>query len=95
VDEPLPAEVLHALAHPLRLAALVALEAEERDPGALASALGVAEPELMEHLHVLDAAGLIAIAHDPDVVRVRAPGWGAIAARLAQLQEGSKDRKGC
>lgn len=95
MDEPLPVEILHAVAHPLRLAALVALEAEERDPSALAAALGVDEPLLMEHLHVLDAAGLVTIAYDTHVVSVRAPGWGAIAARLARLQEGSKDRKGC
>jgi DNA-binding transcriptional ArsR family regulator len=94
VDEPLSVEVLQALAHPLRLSALVAAEAQERDPTQLADALGVAEPELMEHLHVLDAAGLVAIDYDTGVVRARSPGWAAIATRLTLLQEGAKDRKG-
>jgi DNA-binding transcriptional ArsR family regulator len=92
VDEPLSAEALHALAHPLRLAALVALEERERDPAQLAAALDVPEPELMEHLHVLDAAGLVAIASDTGVVRARSRGWAAVAARLARLQEDSEDR---
>jgi len=94
VDEPLSAEVLHALAHPLRLAALVALEAGKREPADLAAALGVAEPELMEHLHVLDAAGLVTIDYDTGAVAARSPGWAAIAQRLAALQRDSKDRKG-
>lgn len=90
MDEPLSAEVLHALAHPLRLAALVAVEDRDRAPDELASALDVREPELMEHLHVLDAAGLVVIDSDTGQVRARSAGWSTVAARLARLQEGSR-----
>lgn len=90
MDEPLSAEALHALAHPLRLAALVAVEDREHAPRELASALGVGEPELMEHLHVLDAAGLVDIDSDTGRIRARSVGWSTVAARLARLQEGSR-----
>lgn len=90
VEEPLSADVLHALAHPLRLAALVTLEARERTPAELAEALGVTEPVLMSHLHLLDAAGLVATAPGTRVVRVRAGGWSDIARRLQRLQDDSE-----
>lgn len=91
MDEPLSAEVLHALAHPLRLATLVAVEDRESAPDELATALDVSEPELMEHLHVLDAAGLVDIDTGTGGVRARSDGWGLVAARLARLQEGARD----
>lgn len=91
MDEPVSADVLTAVAHPLRLAALSALEAGDRTPGDLAAALGVREPELMEHLDALDAAGLVSIASGTGLIHVRSGGWSAIAAQLARLQRDSRD----
>jgi DNA-binding transcriptional ArsR family regulator len=90
VDEPVSEEVLNALAHPLRLAALVALEGHDRTPTDLAAALGVREPVLMEHLHQLDTAGLVTIAFDTGLIHARIGGWSAIAAQMERLQEGSR-----
>jgi DNA-binding transcriptional ArsR family regulator len=90
VDEPLSADVLHALAHPVRLAALTALEERERPPAELAAALGVPEPVLMSHLHVLDAAGLVTTSSETRHVRVRSTGWADVARRLQQLQDDSE-----
>jgi len=87
VDERLSTDVLHALAHPVRLSALLALEERERTPAQLAAALGVREPVLMSHLHLLDAAGLIATVPDSGRLRVRSTGWAAVAQRLQELQD--------
>jgi DNA-binding transcriptional ArsR family regulator len=89
VDEPLSAEVLHALAHPIRLAALLALEQRERTSAELAATLAITEPELMSHLHLLDAAGLIATTSETRRLRVRSSGWTDVARRLQQLQDDS------
>lgn len=88
VDEPLSTEVLHALAHPVRLAMLRALEDRDLTPTALATALGVPEPELMAHLHLLDAAGLTTTTPTHHI-HVRSGGWTAVARRLQQLQDDS------
>jgi DNA-binding transcriptional ArsR family regulator len=90
VDEPVSEEVLTALAHPLRVAALVALEGRDRTPADLAEALGVREPVLMEHLHQLDTAGLVTVAYDTGLIHARTGGWSAIAAQMRRLQEGSQ-----
>jgi DNA-binding transcriptional ArsR family regulator len=90
VDEPLTAEVLHALAHPLRLAALVALEDRDQAPGELAAALGVDEPELLAHLDLLDATGLVEVEYGTGLIRARSSGWSAVAARLARLQQDAR-----
>jgi DNA-binding transcriptional ArsR family regulator len=90
VDEPLSPEVLHALAHPLRVAALVALEERERHPAELAAVLGITEPELMHHLHLLDSAHLVTTSRETRALRVRTRGWAAIAVRLQRLQEDSR-----
>jgi DNA-binding transcriptional ArsR family regulator len=91
VAEPVSEELLNALAHPLRLAALVALEGCDRTPADLAADLGVREPVLMEHLHQLDTAGLVTVASDTGLIHARAGGWSAIASQMLRLQEDSRD----
>lgn len=93
MDEPLSPEVLHALANPLRLAALVALEERGRAPADLAAALGVGEPELMEHLHLLEAGGLVEVDSGTGTVQTRSAGWTEIVAQLARLQHDAGDER--
>ena len=87
MDEPVSADVLRALAHPLRLAALVALEAREQTTTELAAQLGVTEPELMHHLVILRGAGLVQDAAARGRLRPAAGGWTTIAAHLRRLQD--------
>jgi DNA-binding transcriptional ArsR family regulator len=89
VDERLSTDVLHALAHPVRLSALLALEERERTPAQLAATLGVREPVLMSHLHLLDAAGLIEPVSHSGRLRARSTGWADVARRLQQMQDAS------
>ncbi|HWI73354.1 MAG TPA: ArsR family transcriptional regulator [Baekduia sp.] len=87
MDEPVSADVLRALSHPLRLAALVALEAREQTTAELAAHLGVPEPELMHHLVILRGAGLVEDAATRDRMRAAGHGWATIAAHLRRLQD--------
>lgn len=89
VDEPLSAAALYALAHPLRLSALLALEGRPRTPTELATTLGLSEPELMSHLHLLDAAGLTTTSPETRLLHVTSSGWTDVARRLQQLQDAS------
>ena len=59
MSEPVPADVLRAIAHPLRLALLVALEDHEQAPSELATALDATEPAIAHHLAILHDAGLV------------------------------------
>lgn len=83
---PVPADVLRAIAHPLRLALLVALEDREQAAPELATALGTTEPAISEQLDVLAAAGLVAPGSAPGLHRA-VPGWAEIAAALGALQD--------
>ncbi len=86
MSEPVPADVLRAVANPLRLALLVALEDHEQAPSELAVALNAAEPTIAHHLAILHDAGLVAATtEDPRRWRT-AEGWAAISAALARLQ---------
>jgi DNA-binding transcriptional ArsR family regulator len=87
VDEPVSADVLRALAHPLRLAALVALEARQQTTTELAAQLGVTEPELMHHLVILRGAGLVQDTAPQGHLRPATGGWTMIAAHLRRLQD--------
>jgi DNA-binding transcriptional ArsR family regulator len=89
VDDPLSTEVLHALSDPVRIAALVALEAREHTHAELAAALGIGEPELRAHLHLLDMAGLTTTSATTHRVSARSSGWAAVARRLQRLQDDS------
>jgi DNA-binding transcriptional ArsR family regulator len=86
MSEPVPADVLRAVAHPLRLALLVALEDHEQAPSELALALNAAEPTIAHHLAILHDAGLVSAADDPGHWRA-ADGWAEISATLEHLQD--------
>lgn len=87
VEERLSTQALHAIAHPIRLSVLVALE---RRPGLstaeLATAVDVPERQLMRHLHLLDAAGLTTTTAGGRHTAVTT-GWSAFAERLEALQD--------
>lgn len=86
MSEPVPADVLRAVAHPLRLALLVALEDHEQAPRELAAALNAAEPTIAHHLAILHDAGLVTNAAEPDLWRT-IDGWAEITATLQRLQD--------
>jgi predicted transcriptional regulator len=91
MDEPISAEVLRAVAHPIRLAALVALEQRERPGDELAAALGLPAEMLSEHLAELAAAGLIVGGSgDYGALRPAARGWAELADRLGHLQDATR-----
>ncbi len=90
MDERISVEVLHAIAHPLRLGSLVALEERQRTPEELATVLRVPAQELIEHLAELAAAGLIGSAEGEGRWRPLARGWADVAARLRRLQGGTR-----
>jgi hypothetical protein len=91
MDEQISAEMLRAVAHPVRLAALVALERGKRPGPELAAALGVSAEALAEHLAELAAAGLIVGGGgDHGALRPAARGWAELAERLRRLQAGAR-----
>ena len=91
MDEQISADMLRAVAHPVRLAALVALEQRERSAAELAAALGVPAEALAEHLAELAAAGLIVGGGgDTGALRPVARGWAELAERLRVLQGGAR-----
>jgi DNA-binding transcriptional ArsR family regulator len=85
MSEPVPADVLRAIAHPLRLGLLVALEDHEQTPSELATALNATEPAIVRHLAVLHDAGLVTTTADPGRWRT-VEGWAEISAALERLQ---------
>jgi DNA-binding transcriptional ArsR family regulator len=87
MSEPVPADVLRAVAHPLRLAVLVSLEEHEQVPSELAAALNAAEPTIAHHLAILHDAGLVTTASASGRWRT-INGWAEIAATLKRLQDG-------
>jgi predicted transcriptional regulator len=90
MDERVSVEVLHAVAHPLRLGALVALEERQRTTEELATVLRVSSQELADHLAELAAAGLIGAGEGEGRLRPLARGWADVAARLRRLQGGTR-----
>jgi DNA-binding transcriptional ArsR family regulator len=84
---PVPADVLRAIAHPLRLALLVALEDHEQAAAELATAVDATEPSVSHHLGILHDAGLVTDGSAPGLHRT-VPGWAEIATRLGALQDG-------
>jgi DNA-binding transcriptional ArsR family regulator len=87
MSEPVPADVLRAIAHPLRLALLVALEDHEQTPSELATALNATEPAIAHQLTILHDAGLVTNAPEPGRWRT-IDGWTEITATLQRLQDG-------
>jgi DNA-binding transcriptional ArsR family regulator len=90
VGEPVSAEVLQALAHPSRLAILVALEAREQSAAELAATLSATEPELASHVATLRTVRLVDETGQ-GLLRTTTGGWAAIAAHLRDLQDGAQD----
>ncbi|HET6510165.1 MAG TPA: ArsR family transcriptional regulator [Baekduia sp.] len=88
--EPVPARVLAAIAHPLRLALLVALEAREGTPAELAAATGVTEPEVEQALAVLHDVGLVAAGTRRGALATTGRGWAEVAVRLARLDDAGR-----
>jgi DNA-binding transcriptional ArsR family regulator len=86
VSEPVPADVLRAVAHPLRLALLVALEDHAQAPSELATALNATEPAIAHQLAFLHDAGLVTTAAEPGQWRT-VEGWAEISAALERLQD--------
>jgi predicted transcriptional regulator len=90
MDERVSVEVLNAIAHPLRLGSLVALEERQRTAEELAQVLRVPAAELADHLAELAAAGLIGEGEGEGRLRPLARGWADVAARLRRLQGGTR-----
>jgi hypothetical protein len=90
MDERVSVEVLNAIAHPLRLGSLVALEERQRTADELATVLRVPSHDLGEHLAELVAAGLIGSGDGEGRLRPLARGWADVAARLRRLQGGTR-----
>jgi DNA-binding transcriptional ArsR family regulator len=87
MSEPVPADVLRAIAHPMRLALLVALEDHDQTPAELAMALNASEPAIAQHLAILHDARLVTDAAEPGRLRT-VDGWSEIATALGRLQDG-------
>jgi DNA-binding transcriptional ArsR family regulator len=88
--EPVSGPVLAAIAHPLRLALLVTLEAGERSVGELAAAAGVGEAEVERAIAVLYDAGLVRRGARAGRLRTTGRGWAEIAQRLEALDRASR-----
>jgi DNA-binding transcriptional ArsR family regulator len=90
MDEPVAGPVLAAIANPLRLALLVALERGEGTPAELAAATGTTEPAVEQALSVLHDAGLVVDGTRRGALRTTGSGWAEVAARLAALDEAGR-----
>ena len=87
--EPVSAEILRALAHPLRLALLIVLEQGELEPGDLAERVGVPVATLAPHLAALRDAGLVRDGAGPGLLRASAGGWAEVDRQLRRLAGGT------
>jgi DNA-binding transcriptional ArsR family regulator len=83
--EPVSADVLRALSHPLRLALLVALEQGELSVPELAEHVGLRTGEVVPHLACLRAAGLVLDGAHPGLLRTSTDGWAAVDRQLRRL----------
>jgi ArsR family transcriptional regulator len=91
----LQAEVLRALAHPLRLQIMRRLDGGPGEVGALAQELGMSQPNLSQHLAVLRATGLVEAERegrevhyriaDPDVITACQIMRGVLERRISRL----------
>jgi DNA-binding transcriptional ArsR family regulator len=83
--EPISADVLRALSHPLRLALLVVLEQGELGAQELAERVGRRTDEVIPHLACLRAAGLVLDGAYPGMLRTSTDGWAAVDRQLRRL----------
>jgi DNA-binding transcriptional ArsR family regulator len=84
--EPPSAEILWALAHPARLAMLVALENRELTARELAEAVGLSGSQAAVHLRALQAAGLVVDGVTTGRLRTTTHGWAEIDRQLRRLR---------
>lgn len=81
--------ILQVIAHPLRLALLVALGEREQSADELALALSQPLAAVTEQLAVLRTANFVTDGTAPAHLRATTTtGWAEIAAQLEQLQDG-------
>jgi len=83
--EPVPADVLRAISHPLRLSLLVTLGRREQSAEELAAAVGASPDAVAEHVAVLTRAQLVTDGSEPGQLSAAA-GWQEIVEMLEQLQ---------
>lgn len=97
------AEVLKAIADPMRLRLLHALQDGERCVGELVEAVGGSQANVSKHLAVLKKAGLVRCHReglnvvyaidDPSVFEICASVGGAIERRLGETQKLMRDTR--
>ena len=93
----LQAEVLRTLAHPSRLEMAHLLADEPMTVSRLADRMGLAQPNVSQHLAIMRAAGVVEAARDgreiryrladPDIIRACGLMRAALQRRLARLAE--------
>ena len=98
-DEAVLAELLRALADPVRLAVVDELGRGPRPAGELADVAGVSAPTMSKHLRTLLRAGVVTDERRADdarvrVFRLRGPGAGRVgrAARRVRAARGGPTR---
>jgi DNA-binding transcriptional ArsR family regulator len=89
--EPVSGPVLAAIADPLRLTVLIALETRQQTVAELAVALEAPEPAVERAIAVLYDAGLVRRGDGPGRLRATGRGWLEIARRLRTLDRESRD----
>ena len=96
----LQAEILKTLAHPRRLEIVHELALGPRTVGRLADDLGLAQPNVSQHLALMRASGVVEAERDgremryrladPDIITACGLMWGALQRRLARLADLSR-----
>ena len=96
----LQAEVLKTLAHPRRLEIVHELAFGPRTVGSLADDLGLAQPNVSQHLALMRASGVVEAERDgremryrlvdPDIITACGLMRGALQRRLARLADLSR-----
>lgn len=76
----LQAEICRILSHPTRIAVLHLLAEEPREVGRLATAAGISQPNVSQHLAVMRGAGLVEAQRDGRGVTYRLADPGVIDA---------------
>lgn len=90
------ADVLKALAHPVRLAILNTLAESERSVGDIETAAGIGQPALSQQLAVLRNAGLVVTRREAKLVfyRINRSQFAGISALLDGMAGGDEERTG-
>ena len=79
--------VLKALAHPMRMRIMQALDSGERNVGEIDEAVGIGQPTLSQQLAVLRRAGLVSTRKEAKQVyyRIDDEVMGAVTERIGRL----------